>query len=282
MVIVKLIGGLGNQLFQYAAARRIACFSGQELKIDISGFQQYDLRNYELKHFNIVEKFAENLECKRLQHDIFDWIKPYYSRTFIKERNFQFCPQILEKKHYNLLLEGYWQSEKYFKNIEDVIRKEFTVKVPLSGLNIVIARHISEVNAVSLHVRRGDYVDNPKTNQYHGTCDLAYYQECIAKLAARVDKPHFIAFSDDPEWTRENLKIDFPVTYITHNGAEKAYEDLRLMRLCKHHIIANSSFSWWGAWLNPRKDKIVYAPNRWFNNNDIDTRDLLPEAWIKV
>jgi hypothetical protein len=280
MIITHLYGGLGNQMFQYAVARRIAYHGGEELKLDITIFAEYPLRVYELKYFQIEENFATQEEIAKLKYNFFNRLKPLYKRTYIKEKHFQYTPQI-SKLRRNVYLEGYWQTERYFKDIEDIIRKDFTVKTPLAGSNLEIAKKISEVDAVSVHIRRGDYVANPTTNEIHGVCGLSYYYDCIAKLASKINNPHFFVFSDDQEWVQENLKISFPVTFITQNGAEKAYEDLRLMSLCKHHIIANSSFSWWGAWLAPGKDKIVYAPSRWFNL-DIDTSDLLPAGWIKV
>jgi hypothetical protein len=135
------------------------------------------------------------------------------------------------------------------------------------------------VNAISLHVRRGDYANNPKTKATHGLCSLDYYQASVRQMAQKVARPHFFIFSDDMEWVQGNLKIDFPCVFVEHNRGAESYNDMRLMSLCKHHIIANSSFSWWGAWLNPNMEKIVIAPRKWFASQTA-VPDLFPAGWI--
>jgi hypothetical protein len=141
---------------------------------------------------------------------------------------------------------------------------------------------ISAANAVSLHIRRGDYVSNAKFNAAHGTCDLDYYARAAAFVAERVGDPVIYAFSDDPAWVAENLKLPFEMRFVDHNDGSTAHEDLRLMATCKHHIIANSSFSWWGAWLNPLKDKVVAAPTQWFADPAKSNPDILPQSWHAV
>ncbi|HQS38500.1 MAG TPA: alpha-1,2-fucosyltransferase, partial [Methylotenera sp.] len=160
------------------------------------------------------------------------------------------------------------------------IRKDFTFKLALSVKNSAIIEQISQVNAVSLHVRRGDYVTNAK-NAFIGVCSLEYYRKAVEYVKNQVDKPVFFVFSDDIEWVKSNLPIDFPCFYIDHNHGIESFNDMRLMSHCKHHIIANSSFSWWGAWLNANSEKIVIAPQQWFANNT-NVNDLLPESWIKL
>jgi hypothetical protein len=151
----------------------------------------------------------------------------------------------------------------------------------MSSRNLELAEEINTVNAVSLHVRRGDYVSNPRTMATNGVCPLSYYDSAIRYICARVDAPHFFVFSDDMDWVRENLNIDHPCRYVDHNCSTESFNDMRLMSMCRHHIIANSSFSWWGAWLNPREDKIVIAPKKWFANSN-DTKDLLPFGWATL
>lgn len=288
MIIVKLIGGLGNQMFQYATARRLAIMHNTSLMLDISEFETYKLRRYALNHFNIKAEIATPKQLKlckpnnKLNKLRQMFIKSYSSSfNYIKEKHFNFDHKILELPD-KIYMDGYWQSEKYFKDIKDIIRNEFTVKYELNEKNKEPADYICNCESVSLHVRRGDYVTNPKTNAVHGTCDLDYYHKCIALLMNKVKQPHFFIFSDDPEWVIANLHIDYPTTFITHNEPEKDYEDIRLMSMCKHNIIANSSFSWWGAWLNANPDKIVIAPQRWFQDNKNDTRDLIPKSWYRV
>ena len=161
-----------------------------------------------------------------------------------------------------------------------MIRKEFTVKGMPDPINESYLEKIIDCESVSVHVRRGDYVSNPTTAQVHGFLGLEYYQKAMNTMLEKIDNPHFFVFSDDPEWTERNIKTDAPVTYIKYNGA-KNYEDLRLMSTCKHHIIANSSFSWWGAWLSPDRENIIIAPKRWFKSDKLNARDLIPEPWHK-
>jgi len=289
MIIVKLIGGLGNQLFQYALGRHLAYILQTELKLDIACFETYKLRTYSLKNFNIQENFATLEEIRRfkpisrkpIDRLIFKIKQGFNRYSVIKEPYFHFYTEVLKAKD-NTYLEGYWQSEKYFKDIEQIIHQEFTVKNELQGKNKEIAQHILDTNSISIHIRRGDYVTNPLTNKIHGTCTLEYYHQAVMLIVEKVKSPHFFLFSDDPEWVQRNIVLEYPTTHVDHNKADKDYEDLRLMSLCKHNIIANSVFSWWGAWLNKNPDKIVIAPKRWFNENSYNTKDLLPEPWIKI
>jgi hypothetical protein len=289
MVITRLIGGLGNQMFQYAAARQLAESHRVTLKLDITGFREYTRRKYELDHFNIRAEIATDAELSAFKGDnlaasyfrrSFGRFLPYRNR-YIRERFFHYDPAIARFGG-NIYLDGYWQCEKYFRDIADIIRRELTVRHDPDHSNKALAAEITAVNAVSLHIRRGDYVSDPVTHQYHGVCTLEYYQRAVALIADAIAKPHFFVFSDDPDWVRRNLKLKYPSTCVSGNGPEKSYEDLRLMSLCKHHIIANSSFGWWGAWLNNKAGKIVVAPNKWFRDSKIDTSDLIPGGWYRI
>ncbi|MDP2842304.1 MAG: alpha-1,2-fucosyltransferase, partial [Acetobacterium sp.] len=201
--------------------------------------------------------------------------------THIREKQYHFDPEILTMSD-SVYLDGYWQSEKYFSNIADIIRNEFAVTLPQTDKNMELAQQIISCESVSLHVRRGDYVTDEKTNTIHGTCDLDYYKRCIERLTHKIHHPCFFIFSDDPEWAEQNLKITHPATFVCHNGPEKNYEDLRLMSQCRHHIIANSSFSWWGAWLGQYPDKLVLSPQKWFNEKNFNTKDLTPSTWQQL
>ncbi|MGQ9492108.1 MAG: alpha-1,2-fucosyltransferase [Anaerolineae bacterium] len=293
MVIVKLIGGLGNQMFQYAAGRALALHHRTPLKLDISGFAEYRLRTYRLHHFRIQAELATPREVahvtgmdrtglwKRVFWRIQHWM-PYYRRcTFQEDTLRPYDPNIWRTPR-DVYLDGYWQSEKYFADVADIIRREFQLKEEPSASSRAVANRMHDCQAISLHVRRGDYVSNPRTHRVHGVCSLEYYRRCIAFIVERVERPTFFVFSDDMAWTREHVPIEGLVEYVTHNGAERDYEDLWLMSQCRHHILANSSFSWWGAWLNPNPDKLVLAPQRWFNDSTLNTRDLLPEGWIAL
>ncbi len=284
MLIIKIIGGLGNQLFQYAYCRNVANYYGESFALDTSTFESYKLHNLHLNSLNIKERYATQNEVamalnKRLS--IIDYIKPYYRRSYIKERTLNFDANML-KVPPNAYLDGYWQSEKYFKPIEHIIRREFMVKSNPDRDNLkMMAKILKSKSSVCIHVRRGDYVSNQLTNQVHGTCSLEYYQEAVDYIGKKISEPHFYIFSDDPSWTKANLKFKYPTTFVTHN-AKAGHEDLRLMGLCQHFIIANSTFSWWGAWLSSNRSKIVVAPNQWYKTTDRPTDDLLPNSWVRL
>ncbi len=293
MVIVQLIGGLGNQLFQYAFGRRLALLKKTNLKLDHSSFDKsYKLRKYSLSHFDIEENFVSPEETKKYKNFFSrsfakvnqmnrNKLALYYSRKYVKEQSFLFDANIL-KVSSDVYVEGLWQTEKYFKEIEFELRKELVFKTAPSEPNKRMADEIMNTTSVSLHVRRADYVTDVKSNQVHGACGLDYYKKAIAFIAERFENPNFYVFSDDMNWTRSNLLLDFPTKYVDYNNADTDYEDLRLMSLCKHNIIANSTFSWWGAWLNANSKKIVIAPEKWFNDSSKTSVDLIPEKWHKI
>jgi hypothetical protein len=292
MIVVKLMGGLGNQMFQYAAARRLAFVNSAVLKLDLSWFRESGgsatPRHYELHALAIEENFATPEEVGRqvrYAHPVrrlLGKLAPSLVRsTCIHEKHFHFDPMILALSD-DAYLEGYWQSEKYFMDIEGTIRREFSVKSEPGAWNGRMAESIRGTESVSLHVRRGDYVASKAASEYHGVCSLDYYRAAIEKIAAQVHEPHFYVFSDDPSWVQENLHFGYPATLVDHNDPDHGYEDLRLMSLCRHHIIANSSFSWWGAWLGSDPHKVVIAPRKWFRDESINTADLIPETWERM
>jgi hypothetical protein len=290
MIIVQLKGGLGNQLFQYAFGRNLAHIHNTILKLDISDFQSNSKISYSLTHFNIQENFASPEEIKNLtdprQTAANKWIyslfhnRPKRTKNHIVVKSPHFDPRLLKLPD-NVCLNGYFQSEKYFINIADIIRNEFKVKNELTGKNKDIAEMMKTVSSVSISTRRGDYVTDPKANQTHGVCGLDYYYHCVEQINLKIKSPQFFVFSDDINWCQNNLKIKYPISYVDHQQ-DKPYENLRLMSFCRHHIISNSSFAWWGAWLAAGKDKIVFVPEKWFARSDINTEGMIPEDWIKI
>jgi hypothetical protein len=294
MITVKIIGGLGNQLFQYALGRHLAEIHNTSLALDITGYETYKLHSYSLWAFNIRENFASPEETASLtvrKQRVMERLsarllhrRPKLAPTHIREersQHYRFNPDILSLPD-GVYLDGYWQTEKYFIDIAGIIRREASVKFSQIGKDKEIAQVIDSVESVSLHIRRGDYVSNPKTHHARGTCDLNHYFRCVEQLCRRVTNPHFFIFTDDPQWARDNLNLSYPTTFVDHNNADKNYEDLRLMSQCKHHIIANSSFSWWAAWLNPREDKMVFAPKRWLAASYQNCPDIVPTQWITL
>lgn len=290
MVVVKLMGGLGNQMFQYACGRRIALANSVQLKLDTSDVTGKSGRAYGLCHLNISAEIASGAEIGHFRKS--DLIRktlyrahlirtPYREHNVVRERFFHFDERIPSLSD-DTYLEGYWQSERYFSDIKDVIRREFTFKRKPDSRNERLAQEILHTNAVSLHVRRGDYVFDPTINKVHGTCSTEYYHRAVKLIAGNVPRPHFFVFSDDQEWVGSKLRLDYQVTYVTHNSGDKSFEDLRLMSLCKHHIIANSSFSWWGAWLSNNPTKQVIAPAKWLNVTEHNSDDIIPKSWQKL
>lgn len=290
MLIVELFGGLGNQMFQYALGRRLSIDRRMPLKLDISSFETYTLRRYLLSHFSIQAELATPAELLHFRSRRFDqrikrrlekWARPYDKRLIVTEQSPGFDARILQIGN-DVYLNGYWQNEQYFAPVQAQIREEFTVKAPPSSANLDLLRQIESAQSVSLHIRRGDYASNPVTNQYHGLLPLSYYQEAVARITEELDKPQFFVFSDDIEWARAHLRLDFPTFIVDINGPDQAHEDLRLLCACQSHIIANSSFSWWGAWLSNRPRKRVYAPAQWFSNPVMNRQYTLPSSWERI
>jgi len=287
LISTILIGGLGNQMFQYAAGRALALRLGTNLKLDTRAFSDYKVHSYGLDRFAIQAGLINDFSFALLRHDSLlrragRYFKVTLNKNVYLEKGFDFDPMVLLLKD-GAYLEGYWQSERYFADFADQIRADLTVAAPPDDENLSWLERIRNGTSVSIHIRRGDYVTNPTANAVHGLCDLDYYRRAAAYLAAKLEgEAEFYVFSDDPEWVRENLELPYAMHYVNHNDASRNYEDLRLMSNCSHHIIANSSFSWWGAWLNPSLAKIVVAPEQWFRDKSKSTKDLIPSSWIRI
>lgn len=291
MIVVKIIGGLGNQLFQYALARKLSIIKNIDVFLDISEFEKYTLRTYQLNHFNVKLNLISKDENKKIQPTIIDRFVdrysqlgkfvPYKYRTFFKESSLRFDKKIftIGKEAY---LDGYWQSERYFQDIRDTLLTDLTPRYPLEEKTIETAKYIRSSESVCIHIRRGDYVTNPTTNAYHGLCSLNYYLKSIEYLVSHISNTVFFVFSDDIEWAKKNLKGVEPVFFVENRQNLGDIQDFYLMTQCKHFIIANSSFSWWGAWLSDNNEKMVIAPKTWFTAEEYDATDLVPDRWIRL
>ncbi len=297
MIIVRLKGGLGNQMFQYALGKNLSLKHSVELKIDKSFFEDrtihhsFTRRDYMLDFFNINEPFADDFTLQKLNktkdplfdriiHKISNTDVPYYRRRHIFEKQNSFDDNIFHCPK-DCLIEGYWQSEKYFLNIKDLLQHLFEVKTAPTLKNKTTLASMSNTESVAIHFRRKDYIDNPETNQIHGTCSLQYYYDAIDIISSKIKNISLYIFSDDIDWVKNNFRTKYPTVYVDWNY-ELVYEDFRLLSSCKYFITANSSFSWWAAWLNNNPEKIVIAPKKWFNDSTIDIKDLMPEQWIKI
>jgi hypothetical protein len=294
-VIVRIIGGLGNQLFCYAVARRLALANNAELVIDDkTGFArdcQYR-RKYMLDRFQIPVRKAtprERMEpFERYHRGLAKFIsrtQPFYNRHYVEQKGFDFDRRLLDfQVKGEVYLEGCWQSEKYFKDTEKVIRKDLQIYPPQDSVNKEMADRILSCNAVALHVRCFDKAAITNSRSSHNL-EYSYYARAIKEIMTRTVKPHFFIFSDDPKKAHQILDLPRDVfTCVKGNqGDEFAYADLWLMTQCKHFIIANSTFSWWGAWLSNHKPKIVIAPSKKIGTITCwGFEGQIPDDWVVI
>lgn len=285
MIIVKLMGRLGNQMFQYALVKRLQSME-KDVIID-STMLKYDNNRNELGVFPNVckefreadKKYVDKLgDCNKA---VFYKIKRKvfgYKKTHVREQEYLYHPEILELD--NVYLDGYWQTEKYFSSIKNEIHQLYTFPAIEDTENTQMAGLIQNCNSISLHIRRGDYLSAKNAPMHGNICTKAYYNNAIDYMNEHVDAPYFFIFTDDPEWARIEYgnRTNYTIVDINHDG--NSYRDMQLMSLCRHNIVANSSFSWWGAWLNKNKDKIVVMPPKWFNL--AKTPDIKCEGWTVV
>ena len=288
MVIVRLTGGLGNQMFQYAAGRALADRLGAELLLDTRAFdhalafQAYTRRAYALSPFKLRATLAAPVDLKNWPVWVVEigmrlrFVRPLF-RPWHFESLITYDPSV-RALHEPVCLVGYWQSERYFIDIADRIRADFTLRQPLAGANARLLELARSDRSVGLHVRRGDFISLIDAAQVHGLCSVDYYRRAISLVRNRCPGCRFLVFSDDPEWARAALPLDPSAVFVTGNDPSPE-QDLALMSACKHHIIANSSFSWWAGWLGYSPDQIVIAPSPWYASPKLDARDLAVPRW---
>jgi hypothetical protein len=295
-LIARVNGGLGNQLFQYASARGLAERWGVPLVIDhLSGFpfdfykRRYMLDRYDVRCELIDPRDAYLSHWKRLVRKLevrLNGSRPLERRSYVLEQGMGFEPRMLELRPTRpIYLEGYWQHEAYFENVSGSLRREIALRVPHDAENLAMAERIrSHETPVCLHLRRLHGVAAGKdvrplgqVSDWHYV-EPAYHQRAIEVMASRVANPHFFVFADYPEWARENVRTSHPVEFVTHNGEDRDYEDFWLMQQCRHFIIANSTFSWWAAWLANSPDKLVIAPKEAIGK----MIQGVPESWLLV
>ena len=313
MIVARITMGLGNQMFQYAAAKALALEKQAELKVDISAYTVYKLRKYELNNFfgidapvataDELDVYFYNHPVKRVWNKLYPKRKlrtfalPYEEsllpRTLLNVHDFLVPPHTRKtylEPHYHydddffkagdhIYLQGYWMSWRYFHKYEDAIRHEFTMLRGFDKIPPQLVKTIREENSISLHIRRTDITD-AVTVQLKGLVPLEYYYNAVEFLRSKIDKPVYYIFSDDIEWAKQHLAIkDAPVHFMSDVVTHSHEEDFYLMQQCRHNIIVNSTFSWWAAYLNGFKDKVVVAPQRWFNNTHYNYKDVYPLSW---
>lgn len=293
MILLKLQGGLGNQMFQYAFASILAKKNTTRVLIDDSFFEilekkpGFTPRKFELAIFDMQYTRASSSDILSFHylskiHKLKKKLGLRYPKVYV-EPSFGFQTDALSIQS-PAYLKGYFQSYKYLIGYEGLIRQQFSFPIDtLDEINKELLIKIKNSNSISVHIRRGDYVNDEKTAEYHGSCSLDYYLEAIQLLASKKIDFTLVFFSDDSDWVREQFKdLPYSKMVVDHNKDENSWKDMLLMSFCRHNIIANSSFSWWAAWLNANPDKIVIAPKNWFKTKDLDTTTLLPEEWIQL
>lgn len=299
MIIVRLRGGLGNQLFQYAAAYSLAANKGVDLKSDLYTYTKHPYRKYELHHFNVTLTEATRDEVHRFTGSNF------IARYLNKKNNYFNCPEVFAQPHYHfyddffslpvpIYLSGYWQSEKYFVHIADALRKKFTPSKPLDQRNADLISAVGSSDSVAVHIRRTDYTGTQKGLSFFQPMGLDYYQRAFEAIDKKISNPRYYIFSDDITWSRQQLTHLKDAVFVDHNTGADSFKDLLVMSACRNQVIANSTFSWWAAWLNDFENKTVIAPQTWFHSNYVtkrepvyasrfyNTRDLIPAGWIRL
>jgi hypothetical protein len=290
MVIIKVTGGLGNQLFQFAMGVAIEETLGFQVKYDLCEYKFGGYRKFDLDKFVCDLKIATGVEIER-NNNVFQKIKfkifqflgfPFGLKglKYYLERNFQYDEKVFDLED-DIYLSGYWQSEKYFLNHRIEILERIKISDSDSPQNMTYLRQIRTSNSVSIHVRRGDYISNSQTNSIYASCDLGYYEKAIQFLSSQLEDLTFFVFSDDMEWVTTNFSKFDRMIFVNVNLGDTAFEDLKLMSNCKHNIIANSTFSWWAAWLNQNSNKIVITPKVWYKNLYDNNLEIVPNTWLK-
>lgn len=291
MIFAKIQGGLGNQMFQYATAKSLSERLNTELVLDLSHFDIPNLsitrRSYGLDIFNISARAASDNETFLLKkaERLRIFSKFFTGIRLEREKKIDFNRNFYRYGDFSYLF-GFWQSYRYFDGISRQLSIDFCPVYPLSMNSVKTLESIQTTNSVAVHVRRGDYVTLKSASAFHGVLGKNYYMNAIQKLKQFSADLVFYVFSDDVEWCIENLDFDNPVFFVNHNADADSWQDMILMSHCHHHIIANSSFSWWSAWLADIRfgigDRVVIAPYRWFSSRDIEIRDRFPMHWKVV
>jgi Glycosyl transferase family 11 len=296
MITVRLAGGLGNQMFQYAFGRSLSCHLNTSLKLDLNYLADrpqvaaHTFREFSLNIFEIDVEVANFRKSSSINHYIANpnvmlWKvrKKILGQTlYVEKRDSWFDTEVFNLKG-DLYFEGNWQNLRYFDGIEDIVKQDFSFKNKLSEDLNRLADEIQNSESICLHVRRGDYVWQPHANKFNGLKGIDYFNSAVSLILQKLNDVRIYVFSDDIAWCVENVKFDRIVRFVEYEYPNRqTHEYFRLMTLCRHFVIANSTFSWWAAWLSQNPSKIVVAPEKWFEDSTIDTSDLIPESWIRI
>ncbi len=289
MIVVRIHGGLGNQLFQYGAGLAASMKKGCELILDTSDYDSNSVRSFELNAFSIPA-LKHNDEAirkfKRKQQGFignFFWRIEYRTRwKFVSESGLSAHNPHLFSTRRNLYLWGYWQSYKYFDDLKGNLKEHITLKNPAHNHHSDLLYQVISCESVAVHVRRGDYSATEANMNRYGLLTRTYYEKAMSIIARDFPDCVFFVFSDDPEWAARNLCSSNNIVIVSGRDTDSAIPDFQLMRMCKHFIIANSTFSWWAAYLGASDRSKIIAPEPWFSESTVDTRDVLPIHWQKL
>lgn len=281
MIVVRITGGLGNQMFQYALGRKLSLRENDKLILNLSSYNNYHLYKYSLDSYNIqCEKINtrllyNNKYFRKVAKLFSSWGIKRYFRYYIEKKLFVFDKDVLTTKADYFL--GSWQSFKYFEDVADVIANDFRLQADLNTVCMDMIQQMRFSESVALHVRRGDYFADKRTKNEHGILGMDYYEQAIQFVCNKIRNPMIYIFSDDIDWVKSNFNTKYQVHYVDGSVGGPEFS-IYLMSKCKHNIISNSTFSWWGAWLNQNPEKIVVSPEFWIRNNRTST-DLVPKEW---
>jgi hypothetical protein len=291
-VIIFLQGGLGNQMFQYAAGRCLSIVTNSFLYLDSSILDSnkeetnnFTPRDFELDIFKNINfpLIVNNNSKKKLDNAKKNSLRNlfYGGANLYEEPHFHFDP-LFFKLIPTVYLKGYFNSENYFSKIRDILLQDFVFPEINMDSELELKNYILNKEMISVHIRRGDYL-KPSSAAFHGFCSLDYYEQAIDIIRKKEPNSRICFFTDDPHWVKETIykKYDYSILVEGNNG-KNSWKDMFLMSLCKHHVIANSTFSWWGAWLSKYPKKIVVAPKKWFNDLSINTNNVTPDSWIRI
>jgi hypothetical protein len=287
MIVVKLQGGLGNQMFQYAIGKAMAKRHDSAFELDLDFLLDrtpnkapgFVFRDYDLDVFSLNPRIAPPGQERKYSRPGFleKVFAGFKSKTVYREQFFHFNKDVLSI-HPDVYLDGYWQSAKYFESVEKELRADFKFVHDIESQSKKMHEDILQTDSICVNVRRADFLNN----SYHGVCGMSYFEPAIHQLASSLSNPKIFVFSDDPQWCLDNFKSKFSMEIVDHSHKGfKFSNQLQLMAACKHFIIPNSTFAWWAVWLSNKKESKVIAPARWFGDTTIDTRDLIPEHWMR-
>ena len=284
-ITTRLQGGLGNQLFQYCAGRALAEARNVPLLLDTRWYQQRKDRLFELRHFSHAGVVATRRQLPPLPptHLARRIVRRWLARTgrLVVERANEYDERLATARP-GTYLHGYWQVPAYFQHMETMLRDELRFTTLPSSPNARMLQDLKATPSISVHIRRGDYL-SPQNARIFAVCNAAYYSTAARTILARTGNDYrFVIFSDDPDWANDNIRLPGDCVHVDWNRDPHGWEDMRLMSACKHHIIANSTFSWWGAWLNPDPGKIVVSPKTWYVTPTFSNEHVLPDGWLRI